>query len=387
MNKLRKNLLPITTFVPIDVRRLFRDKVAIFFVFVFPLIFLFVFGTIFGGNDNVSFKVGLLNQSDSKFAQFVKQAGQTKVLDIDKEVTNIDEARDRMNRSEINATIILPEDFGKLKVKPFTPPSTGIAPKLIARDFQPHGEITVLYDQNNEQAGQTLEAVLNEMLATANVQYVESDTPFTVKTESTATTGLTRFDYTFAGLLGFTLLSLGIYGPTTVFPRLKEKGVLRRYRTTTLKVWQYFTANVISNAVIGIMAVAIMFVMALLVFDLEMRGDYFSFAAVVLLGTTLLFGIGLAIGGWAKNENQAAPLAQLVTFPMMFLSGVFFPVFLMPEFLQNITKFIPLTPIIDSIRFVVTEGKTIFDLGPQLLIMGIWIVIIYAIAFRTFRWE
>lgn len=369
--KLRKAFLPIAVFVPIDFRRLFRDKVAIFFVFIFPLIFLFVFGTIFGKNNDVSFKVALINQSKSEFATtFVQQAKDSEVLDVDEEVTALDEARAKMNRSEVSATLILPENYG-----------------AVANGKNPSGQITVLYDQNNEQAGQTLQAVLEAMFAEVNAQYVQTQKPFTVVTESTATKGLTRFDYTFSGLLGFALLSLGVFGPTTVFPRLKEKGVLRRYHTTTLKVWQYFTGNVISNAGVGILSVAVMFLMAVLVFDLNMRGDYFSFAAVVILGATLLFGIGLAIGGWAKNENQAAPLAQLVTFPMMFLSGVFFPVFLMPEWLQSVTKFIPLTPIIDSIRYVVTEGKTLFELGPQLLVICIWIVVIYVIAFRSFRWE
>jgi len=369
--KLRKALLPIAVFVPIDIRRLFRDKVAIFFVFVFPLIFLFVFGTIFGGNDSVSFKVALINNSQSEFATtFVEKAKTSEVLDVDEEVTNMDQAREKMNRSEVSATLILPESFGEVQNSKY-----------------PSGELTVLYDQNNEQAGQTLQAVLEGMFDEINAEFVATETPFSVKTESTATKGLTRFDYTFSGLLGFTLLSLGVFGPTTVFPRLKEKGVLRRYHTTTLKVWQYFTGNVISNAAVGILSVALMFVVAVTVFDLNMRGDYLSFLAVVLLGATLLFGIGLAVGGWAKNENQAAPVAQLVTFPMMFLSGVFFPVFLMPEWLQSITRFIPLTPIIDSIRFVVTEGKTVLELGPQLLIIGVWIIVIYIIAFKAFRWE
>jgi len=369
--KLRQALLPIAVFVPIDIKRLFRDKVAIFFVFVFPLIFLFVFGTIFGGNDNVSFKVALINQSSSEFAgKFTQQAKASEVLDVDEEITTMDQAREKMNRSEVSATLILPENYGE-----------------VANGKYPSGEITVLYDQNNEQAGQTLQAVLEAMFTEVNAQFVTNETPFSVKTESTATKGLTRFDYTFSGLLGFALLSLGIFGPTAVFPRLKEKGVLRRYHTTTLKVWQYFTGNVISNAAVGVLSVSVMFIMAMLVFDLNMRGNYLSFAAVVVLGATLLFGIGLAIGGWAKNGNQAAPIAQLVTFPMMFLSGVFFPVFLMPEWLQSVTKFIPLTPIIDSIRYVVTEGKSLFELGPQLLVIVVWIIVIYVVAFRTFRWE
>lgn len=275
-----------------------------------------------------------------------------------------------MNRGTIDAVIILPAGFGDAG-------SAGY----------PTGQATILYDQTGAQAGQTLASIMQAIFTDINTKLVATATPFTVKAESTATKGLTQFDYTFAGLLGFTLLSLGVFGPTSVFPRLKQKGVLRRYHTTTLKVWQYFVGNVISNGFTGILSVALMFVVALVVFDLNMRGDYISFLIMILLGATLMFGIGLAIGGWAKNENQAAPLAQMVALPMMFLSGVFFPTFLMPQFLQNITQFIPLTPIVDGFRMIVTEGMTIFEIGPQVAIILAWTVIVYFLAFKLFRWE
>ena len=118
-----------------------------------------------------------------------------------------------------------------------------------------------------------------------------------------------------------------------------------------------------------------------------MRGSYLILVIFTLIGTFSLFGFGMAIGGWAKNENQSAPLANLVAFPMMFLTGVFFPTYLMPEWLQGISKFLPLTPIIEGIRRITTEGATFFSLGPELAIIGAWTVIIYAIAFRVFRWE
>lgn len=100
-----------------------------------------------------------------------------------------------------------------------------------------------------------------------------------------------------------------------------------------------------------------------------------------------MFGFGMAIAGWAKDSNQAAPISNLVSFPMMFLSGVFFPVFLMPDVLQRVTAFIPLTPIIDGLRLILTEEKTILDLGPQLAVIGAWTLIIYFVAFKVFRWE
>lgn len=369
---IRKSLLPITTFARIDIKRLFRDKVAIFFVFVFPLVFLVIFGSIFRGDNDVSFRVALLNESGSAFSKdFESKLKENKTFKIDTEATSLDFAKEKMKRGQLDATVILPSGFGDVKQGSTTPA----------------GELRIVYDQNAESVGQTLNSVMQGIFKDVNQQLVPTETPFTVKAESTATKGLSQFDYTFSGILGFTLLSLGIFGPTTVFPRLKQRGVLRRYHTTPLKVWQYFVANVLSNAFVGLLAVAVMFIAAITLFDLNMQGNYFNLAFVVVLGTVMLFGIGLALGGWAKNENQAAPLAQLVTLPMMFLSGVFFPTFLMPEILQNITKYIPLTGVIDSVRLIVTENASLADLGPQIGIMAAWTIIIYVIAFKVFRWE
>lgn len=371
MNK--KAWLPVFTFVRIDLKRLFRDKMAIFFVFIFPLIFLLIFGSIFNGDNNVSFRVAVINQSKTDFAKdFEGQLEKNKVFDVNKEASSLNDAKERMNRSQLDAVIVLPPSFGEQA-------RTG--------DY-PAGQAQILYSQSNEQAGISLATVLEGVFKDINDKLVPpAAQPFTVKSESTAAKGQTRFDYTFAGILGFTMLSLGIFGPTNVFPRLKQKGVLRRYHTTPLKVWQYFTANIVSNATVGLLAVALMFVAAVLVFDLNMDGSYINLAIVSIIGTAMLFGIGLAIGGWAKNENQAAPLAQLVTLPMMFLSGVFFPTFLMPEVLQNITRFIPLTPVVEAVRLVITENASLVDLAPQLGIMIGWLLAVYIIAFKVFRWE
>lgn len=369
---MKKKFLPVITFARVDIKRLFRDKVAIFFVFIFPLIFLAIFGSIFSGDNTISFKVAIINQSQTEFSKkFVDELSKNDIFNVDTTITDITMANQKMNRGSLDATIILPASFGDV--------AQGAT--------YPSGQVQIKYDQNSEQAARTLGTIMESVLSDVNAQFVEVKTPFTVALESTATKGLTQFDYTFSGLLGFTLLSLGVFGPTSVFPRLKTRGVLRRYHTTTLKVWQYFTGNVLSNGFTGILSVALMFTTAVLFFDLTMKGNYLTLIFMTIIGATLMFGIGLAIGGWAKNENQAAPLSQLVALPMMFLSGVFFPTFLMPQFLQNITQFIPLTPIIDSFRYIITEGKTLLDLGPQLLVIGVWLVVVYFLAFKFFRWE
>lgn len=368
---MKKQLLPIATFVKIDLRRLFRDRLALFFTFVFPLLFLFVFGGIFGRNSQVSFNIAILNESTTAAAEkFVTSSKDNKLLKVNEDIKTIADAQEKMSRGELDATVVLPSDFGKVSDKGY-----------------PAGKLRVLYNKSNEQAGTTLATVLNGQFEPLNAQFVPVEKPFMAVPESTEKQGLTQFDYTFAGLLGFALLGAGIFGPTTVFPKLKERGVLRRYHTTTLKVWQYFVGNVISNVMVGLLSIAAMFAVGILVFNLSMRGNWLVLVSLIALSAAMLFGIGLAIGGWAQNERQAAPLSQIVTFPMMFLSGSFFPRFLMPEWLQNITAFLPLTPVIDASRLIITEGRGFIELLPQFGLIAAWCVLIYVIAFRVFRWE
>ena len=374
MEKIRRALLPVIVFAKIDTKRLFRDKMAIFFTFLFPLIFLFIFGGIFGKSSDVSFNVALLNESNTQFAkEFENDSKEGKVLKVKEDITTREKADEALNNSQIDAIIIMPKSFGST-----------------VDGGKPSGELKLLYAKNNEQAGQTLSSLLNGAFTQVNKELVgEQAQPFTVKAESTSKEGLSSFDYLFPGLIGFSILGMGLFGPSNVFPRLKQKGVLRRYHTTSLKVWQFVFGNILSNSAAALLATGLMIVLALTLpmFDINMQGNIIELALFIVLGAIVIFGIGLAIGGWAKNENQAAPLSQLIAFPMMFLSGTFFPRYLMPEWLQNISSFIPLTPFIDGVRMIMVEGQHLINILPQVGLLAGWGLIIYLIAFKVFRWE
>lgn len=369
---MKKSLYTVLTFVRINTKRFFRDRLAIFFTIGFPLIFLFVFGSLNSGSGNVSFNVAIINHSDSTFAKtFVKQADDSKIIKVDKDVTTLDAAKDKMSRSELDAVIVLPKEFGDIqKGAPY-----------------PSGNAQVIYTENNQQSAAALTSVLNQQFKAINAKFVTNVTPFTVSSKQLNERSLSAFDYTFAGLLGFAIIGMGIFGPVNVFPELKKMGILRRLSTTPLKVWQYFLSTMIGQAIIGLISLAIMFAVAILVFHLQVVGNWLELIAFLVLGIITILGIGLALGGWAKNERQAAPLSNIIVFPMMFLSGTFFPRYLMPDWLQNISNFLPLTPIIDGIRLIATEGKHFIDILPQIGLIGAWLIIIYAIAFKVFRWE
>lgn len=369
---MNKSLYTVSVFSRLNTRRFFRDRLALFFGILFPLIFLFVFGSISKGNNGTSFHVAIINQSHTHFAgQYVRQLEQNKVFKVNQTVTSVAAAKDKMNKNQLDGTILLPPSFGAIQP---------------GRQY-PSGHAEVIYTQNNQSAGQTLTSVLDSSFKAVNAKFVRAQQPFTVSGRQLNEKSLGAFDYTFAGLLGFSIVGLGIFGPINVFPELKKQGILRRLHTTPLKVWQYFTSTMISQAIIGLVSLSIMFVVALTVFDLKVVGNYLEIGVFLVLSIITILGIGLAIGGWAKNERQAAPLGNIVVFPMLFLSGTFFPRFLMPEWLQTLSTYLPLTPVIDGVRMIVTEGKHLTQISPQLGLMAVWLVVIYAIAFRVFRWE
>lgn len=369
---MNKSFYTVLTFVRINTRRFFRDRLAIFFSIVFPLIFLVVFGSLNSGNKDVSFNVAVINESSTPTAgDFARSLKDSKILKVDAKVSTLQAAKDKMSRSELDAAIVLPKDFGTVK-----PAAT-----------YPSGQAQVVYTQNNEQSAQALSSILDAQFKQINATFVTTEMPFSVEKKQLNEKSLSPFDYTFAGLLGFAIIGMGIFGPVNVFPELKKMGILRRLSTTPLRVWQYFLSVMISQAAIGLLSLAVMFVVAITIFRLQVVGNILELALFLVYGIVMILGIGLALGGWAKNERQAAPLSNIIVFPMMFLSGTFFPRYVMPEWLQSVSGLLPLTPVIDGIRLITTEGKHLVDILPQIGLIGAWMIIVYVIAFKVFRWE
>ncbi len=367
MSAYLRTVLALTTAY---VKRTSRDKAALFFSFLFPLLFLLVFGSLNRGN-TMEFDVAVLNRSETPFAaEFAKQLGDLEVLEQAEQVTDLEAARQLMGAGELDAVIELPASFGELNAQ-----------------GQPAGAAVVYFEEASPQGGQTVAAVVQSTFDALNQQLLGATFPLSVTLQSTATNNLSSFDYVFAGLLGFALLSLGVFGMAQSFPAEKKTGAFRRLQVSPVRPSQLVLANAANYLLTGVISVALMTVAALVIFDFQMQGDYLSYALFCIFGIITMFGFGLAIGAWAENENQAAPLSNLVAFPLMFLSGVFFPRFLMPDWLQSLTNYLPLTPIIDGLRMITAEGKTVFELGPQLLLMLGWVVLVYGLAIRLFRWK
>lgn len=352
-------------------KRFLRDKTALFFTFLFPLIFLLVFGAIFN-NKETSLNVAIINQSNTEFSKyFVKKSTENddSPLKVKKDITTVEDAYEKLKHSEIEGVIILPKDFGEIK------------------DGRPGGEIKVRYSKGSNQAGQTLSAIIGQIANGINQHMGLPESPIKVASSPVGDAQLKSFDYTFTGLLAFSLMSMGIFGLANAMPGEKQGGAYRRLRAAPFSAGQLIIANSIHYVIISLISVITMLVVGILVFGFVMRGSWLVFAIFTILSAIMTVGFGLLVGGWAKNENQVAPISNLVGFPMMFLSGAFFPTFLFPEWLKGVSTFIPLSPVVDGLRLIMTENASLMAISTQILFVVFWIVLVYVAAIRVFRWE
>jgi ABC-2 type transport system permease protein len=122
-------------------------------------------------------------------------------------------------------------------------------------------------------------------------------------------------------------------------------------------------------------------------FGVEVTGPWALSIVFVVLGSMAFLALGYVLASFARTEDAANGMTQVVQFPMMFLSGVFFPIDLMPDFLQAIARIIPLTYLADALRQVMVGGAAFAPLGVCALVLTGWLVVCFAIAARTFRWQ
>jgi ABC-2 type transport system permease protein len=367
-------------------KRSFRDPISLFFMILFPLIFLFVFGTIFGNSDQVSLPVAVFDQAKTDFSkQFVDELNKNEVFDIVSDVTDLNQAKEKVSRGELGSIIELSAGFGEIKA---LSPDVQCDTLVAGIGCLPSGKIIVHYDvEGSPEVGQLVVNIMNGIVSDINGQLASTPAPLTVETKSTTRASLSQFDYTFAGLLAFTLMSMGLYVLPTSLPGDKKNGVLRRVKATPFKPRQLIIGTVLSYLVMSLVSITIMITVSVLAFGLDMRGNWLILALFSLISISMFCGIGMIIAGWTKSDSQAAMLSQVVATPMMFLGGAFFPRLLMPDWLQNITTWVPMSSVVDGVRYIVAENASLVTLLPQIGFLVACGLVAYVVAFKVFRWE
>lgn len=198
--------------------------------------------------------------------------------------------------------------------------------------------------------------------------------------------GLGTVDFSVAGYVALVIAVAGLMSFPLGMVEYRSRGFLRRLRATPARPGQFLTAQVLTNGLISLLGIAALFAVAALFFDLKAPAHPVQFAGIVLLCAAAMFGVGMVIASLARTESSALVIANLVYFPMIFLTGATVPLELMPDAMRRISDALPLTYAVEALRWgwLDVGGDS---LGLALGVLAGTVVVCAAISAWLFRWE
>ena len=222
----------------------------------------------------------------------------------------------------------------------------------------------------------------------AELALLQSDTQATASIEKEQITGaaIRYADWVLPGILGMNMMFSCMFGVGYVVVRYRKNGFLKRLRATPLTSFEFISAQVASRMVLITCITVIVFTATHIILDTRMEGSYFTLFLVAMVGAISMVSLGLIISARVTSEELAGGLLNMVNWPMMLLSGVWFSLEGAGAFVQNLAKIFPLTHVLDAARSVMLDGATFADVAPSLAALTALSAVFIGIGARVFRW-
>ena len=359
-----------------DLKEFTRNRIGLFFSLVMPIMLIAMFGYMFPSSSNAvhDVSVGVVNldsgpygvQVSNAIRQALSGSGAFTLVNI----TSSDEAKSRVLDGSIKGALIIPSNLT-------TSLSTGQPVKLI-----------ILTDPTNialsgaiTQAIKTVvDAVSNQFAANFiahNVQGFDPQfilKPVGVTIENVIQGGGSYFDYVAPGFIGMGVMMSGLTAVGAALAREREMGTLDGMLMAPISRVSIILGKTVAQTIRNLLQGGLIIGLAILIFGVHVRGSPVLIALILILGTLSFLGLGIVATSIAKNQESAQFILGFLQFPMMFLSGVLFPVEQMPVPLQYVSKVLPLTYATDALRKVMVLGVglngVLFQLG-LLIVIGV----------------
>lgn len=189
------------------------------------------------------------------------------------------------------------------------------------------------------------------------------------------------------GLLTTTLMSGALFGVALPLVEQREQGLLRRLRVTPVPSAAVAVAHGITAALTGLLSLILLMLLSRAIFGVQMAGSWAALVGVFLCGAAALIPMGLLVGSTARDIRTAPAIANLIFFPLMFLSGAAMPFFMLPDGVKRFARFLPTTYLVDTYSSVIVRGESLVSLAGSLgVLLGLGVVGI-VLTSMLFRWE
>lgn len=352
-----------------NIKMILRNRQALFWSFMFPVLFVVAFGLFMGGDQSIKYSVAIFDRAQNELSkQVVKSVSDVSVFTVRTEYSTLEDAREAIRQGKLSYAIELPTTVGQPNQ---TEPAT-VA--LHVDDQQPQNNIIV-------------RGILQDVLTGYSFAITGTHPIFALESHSLSARKLSYFDYVFYGILGMGIMMYAITGMTANIVSYRERKIMKRLLIAPIKKWQFVTAEMISYLLIALAQMVVIMLVGTQMFNGHFYGNLGWIVLLTIVGDAVFLGIALIISNFVQSSRAADGMANGIAIPLMFFSGVFFSTDTLPAFLRTAVQYLPLTPMINAMRGVGLEDQGWSDLQRPFLILAVWLVVVYIIAITTFRFE
>jgi ABC-2 type transport system permease protein len=340
-----------------------RNKQYIIFSLILPIVILSIVGLSDGETDPVD--IGLVNNSESNLAvEFINQLSASNQFNVIK--GSEDELRDDLINGDIMVVLIIPFEMS---------------------DEIQSTNITLLVDKSQSQFLQTIEPILSQSLLSIEREITGNDPMFNLAIEDVKSRTQTYIDFLLPGIMAFMLMNLSIAGSGFNVVEFRRRGILKRLFVTPIKPIDFVIAIVIARMVIVLGQLSIIFGFALFALEANIIGSIFDLYVCIIFGVLMFLTLGFSLGSLAKTQESVGVLATLFIYPQLVLSGVFFPLETLPEYIQPFAQILPLSLLADAMRSIASDGLSLIGVYSNFIGIGVWIIIGTLISTKLFVWK
>jgi ABC-2 type transport system permease protein len=375
-----------------DLMELFRNRMGLVLLILMPIFMMGMVGFIYPSETSLNnIPIALVNE-DAGFGDYSLSSTFILTLNTINENTgmmtltnasNLDKVRELIQTGDAEGGIIISIEFTQ----------------NIMNGKQ--GTITLVTDQSNPQMSAMIQAVMNQVfeqmgtaLAQQNIaQELGIDLnsalaivkPYNIQIKGSIEGEFSYFDFIAPGIMAMTVMMSVMTGLPAAISQEREVGTLDGMMVAPINRLSVILGKTLAQMARGILQGVLILVLSVILFGVTIHGNILLVFALLLLGVFSFVGLGVVLTSFAKDQETAVMMMTTIMFPMMFLSGVFFPVEQMPWFMQGISRFLPLTYVADALRKVMVLGADIPAISFELSILIVFGIVMTAVALPLFK--
>jgi ABC-2 type transport system permease protein len=375
-----------------DLMELFRNKMALAMLVLMPIFMMAMVGFIFPSNtsmNNVS--IALVNEDEgygnysasSMFINVLEGINNSTEMMVLTNASSFDEVKNMIQRGDVEGGIVIARNF-----------------TLNLMNGE-QGSIIIVTDQSNPQISIALQTGLKEVfdqmgtwLAQQNVETFPGVNatnslavvkPYHVETKGAIPGTFNYFDFMAPGLMAMTVMMSVMTGLPAAISHEREIGTLDGMMVAPIRRLGIILGKTLAQTVRGLLQGILILILAIALFGVVIHGNILLIFALLFLGVFSFVGLGVVITSFAKDQETAMMMMTTLMFPMLFLSGVFFPIQQMPWYMQSISKFLPLTYVSTALRKVMVLGADLSAITPEVAVLIGFGTVMTLIALPVFR--